>query len=323
MPSRVNNDNNSTSPVPHPTTARLSHLLEDPIYNQEVPYEIWADKVSRDVERTNVKLNIVPDCPLTDARSLSEDDKPRLETCGFQWFHQDFPYHTGLKSADDVRTDTQEHRDMLDRYLTTMSDFLCEKTGCEKVVCWDWRVRRSKMTVPRTRPNIYSLENVDASNLRATKINSSHIIHADGSPEWMQKVIAKVTTQEEMQWANEGNYRIRVFTVWRPLVDVVQTDPLVCCDVRTVEDSDLDIVQKVMDDTVEESMYLKRREGHQWYWMSDQTRDEVIVMTVWDSRRPFSKSVAVPHCAMVLPEHAPDAKPRESIELRFIAWNAE
>lgn len=78
--------------------------------------------------------------------------------------------------------------------------------------------------------------------------------------------------------------------VWRPLVDVVETDPLVCCDVRTVQEDDLDIVQKVMDDTIEESMYLKRREGQQWYWMSDQTRDDVIIMTVWDSNTPFKKS---------------------------------
>ena len=91
-------------------------------------------------------------------------------------------------------------------------------------------------------------------------------------------------------WKPSGRHLLTPLRVWRPLVDVVQTDPLVCCDVRTVEDDDLDIVQKVMDDTVEESMYLKRREGHQWYWMSDQTRDDVTVMTVWDSRKPSSRS---------------------------------
>lgn len=52
----------------------------------------------------------------------------------------------------------------------------------------------------------------------------------------------------------------------------------------------MEIVQKVMNNTVEESMYLKRREGHRWYWMSDQTRNDVIVMNVWDSKTPFAKS---------------------------------
>lgn len=37
------------------------------------------------------------------------------------------------------------------------------------------------MTTPRKRPNIYSLKNEDGHDLRAVKINSSHIIHA-GQP---------------------------------------------------------------------------------------------------------------------------------------------
>jgi len=264
----------------------------------------------------------VADIPITDIRILGKE-KPELETWGFQWLYQDFPYHTGLHNADYVNYPRQKQLDTLEKYLNTMSDFLQEKLGCEKVVCWDWRVRTSKMTKPRPTPNIYSLKHIEGQDFRSTKINSSHIIHADGSPEWMQKVVSKVITDEEATWAEKGMYRTRVLTVWRPLVDVVETDPLVCCDTRTVADSDLDVVQKVMDDTVEESMYLKRRKQHQWYWMSNQSRNDVLVMTVWDSNKPFSKSTAVPHCAMVLPEHPPTAKPRESIELRFVVWNTE
>lgn len=36
-----------------------------------------------------------------------------------------------------------------------------------------------------------------------------------------------------------------------------------------------------------------------------------------------SQKAAVPHCAMVLPEHPPGFKPRESIELRFVVWNSD
>ncbi|PMD15085.1 hypothetical protein NA56DRAFT_356977 [Hyaloscypha hepaticicola] len=306
-----------------PTTATLSHLRDDAVYEEEMPYEIWSDNVSADVPRTNVKLNIVPDCPLTDIRTLGKKEKPALETSGFQWLYQGFPYHTGLHSADYVDYPRQKQLDTLEKYLDAMSEFLREELGCVKVVCWDWRVRASKMTKPRLTPNIYSLKQKVGQDVRSVKINSSHIIHADGSPAWIQKVVSRVATDEEARWAESGKYRTRVLTVWRPLVDVVETDPLVCCDTRTVADSDLDVVQKVMDNTVEESMYLKRRTQHQWYWMSNQTRDDVLVMTVWDSKTPATKSTAVPHCAMVLPEHPPNAKPRESIELRFVVWNAE
>ncbi|KAJ5959310.1 uncharacterized protein N7479_006460 [Penicillium vulpinum] len=305
-----------------PTTARLSHLCDDPIYKTERPYEIWADDVADNVPRTNVRLEYIPDCPLTDIRTV--ENKPVLETSGFEWMKQDFPFQTGLRTVDDVEIQMEEQGPVLDNYLSTMSEFLKQRLGCQKVVCWDWRVRRSKRTLPRPVPNIYSLKDVDATDLRATKINASHVIHADGSPGWVQSsVLKKVIEADEAALVESKNYRTRVLTVWRPLVDIVQTDPLVCCDTRTLSEQDYDVIQKVMNDSVEESMYLKWSPNHQWYWMSDQTRDDVLVMTVWDSKRPFERSAAVPHCSMVLPEHVPDAKPRESIELRFIVWNEE
>ena len=94
-----------------PTTATLSHLSDDPIYKTEMPYEIWADSIADNVPRTNVKLNIIPDCPLTDIRTIAgEENKPKLESWGFQWMHQDFPYHSGLHSASDVDTSTRPWR---------------------------------------------------------------------------------------------------------------------------------------------------------------------------------------------------------------------
>jgi hypothetical protein len=185
-----------------PTTATLSHLRDDAMYEEEMPYEIWSDNVSADVPRTNVKLNIVPDCPLTDIRTLGKKEKPALETSGFQWFYQGFPYHTGLHSADYVDYPRQKQLNTLEKYLDAMSEFLREELGCVKVVCWDWRVdthfcffflylslqesllitfskvRASKMTKPRLTPNIYSLKQKVGQDVRSVKINSSHIIHA-------------------------------------------------------------------------------------------------------------------------------------------------
>ena len=139
-----------------PSTATLSHLRDDPLYDGEMPYEIWSDNVSADVPRTNVKLNIVPDCPLTDIRSLGKE-QPELETWGFQWLKQEFPYHTGLSNADYVDYPRQKQLDTLEMYLDTMSEFLREKLGCVKVVCWDWRVETppSVLVLCFRRRNVY------------------------------------------------------------------------------------------------------------------------------------------------------------------------
>ncbi|KAH7333401.1 hypothetical protein BKA65DRAFT_527559 [Rhexocercosporidium sp. MPI-PUGE-AT-0058] len=143
-------------------------------------------------------------------------------------------------------------------------------------------VRCSKSTHPRTEPNIYSPKGKEGNELRATQIKH----------------------------------------VWCPIVDVVESHLLVLCDIRTVEDSDWDVVEKVLDQCVEESMYLKRRQRHQWYWMSDQTKNDSIVMNIWDSFYPDSRRYSAPHCSMVLRDRdiRPNARPRESIELRLLAW---
>ncbi|KAM3547704.1 hypothetical protein MY1884_009469 [Beauveria asiatica] len=146
-------------------------------------------------------------------------------------------------------------------------------------------VRRSKSTHPRTKPNIYSLKGKEGNELRATQINSSHLIHSDGSPGFMKKVLASVTAGDDAKWNDTSKYRIRGLTVWCPIVDVVESDPLVLCDIRTVEDSDWDVVEKVLDHSVEEN--------------------------------------SAPHCSMVLRDGdiRSNARPRESIELRVLAWN--
>ncbi len=52
---------------------------------------------------------------------------------------------------------------------------------------------------------------------------------------------------------------------------VVENEPLAVCDTQTVQDSDWEMIEKILDEAVEESMYLKRRDRHKWYWMEKQT----------------------------------------------------
>ncbi|KAJ3496067.1 hypothetical protein NLG97_g2938 [Lecanicillium saksenae] len=305
-----------------PSVASLSHLCDLPLYKKETPYEIWAENIDPEITKTNVELEIVHDCVLHDVR-LPSTDQPSLETHGFEWAHRPFPTECGIKTANDVGFSDIVQQESLIKYIESTFTFIKEKYGCTKVMCWDWRVRRSKSTHPRTKPNIYSLKGKEGNELRATQINSSHLIHSDGSPTFMKKVLASVTAGDDKKWNDTSKYRIRGLTVWCPIVDVVESDPLVLCDIRTVEDSDWDVVEKVLDHSVEESMYLKRRKRHQWYWMSDQTKNESIVMNIWDSIHPDSRRYSAPHCSMVLREGdiRPNARPRESIELRLLAWN--
>jgi hypothetical protein len=123
-----------------PTSATLSHLVDDLLYKDEVPYEIWANSVPDNIPRTNVKLEVIDDCSLTDINNL--DEQPQLETHGFQWFHQDYPHNTGLCDSSFVDLPADQQRQILKRYVESMSEFLNKELGCDKVLCWDWRVSR-------------------------------------------------------------------------------------------------------------------------------------------------------------------------------------
>lgn len=163
-----------------PSTASLSHLRDLPLYQDEIPYEIWADNFPADQPRTNVQNEIVHGCALTDVRELNES-RPHIEQHGFEWISSPFPTHTGITSVDDIGFQTQAQQQALQEYLASISDLLRGRFGCQKVLCWDWRVRRSRSTVPREAPNIYSLKGQKGNELRATKINSSHLIHSGTS----------------------------------------------------------------------------------------------------------------------------------------------
>lgn len=61
------------------------------------------------------------------------------------------------------------------------------------------------------------------------------------------------------------------------------------CDAQTVDEDDWEPVDKVFENWVEDSMYMKHNPKHMWYWLSNQTKNEVTVFTLWDSSRAHDK----------------------------------
>lgn len=61
------------------------------------------------------------------------------------------------------------------------------------------------------------------------------------------------------------------------------------CDARSVGQDDWEPVDKVFDNWVEDSMYMKYSPEHKWSWLSNQTRNEVTAFVLWDSARPHDK----------------------------------
>jgi hypothetical protein len=72
-------------------------------------------------------------------------------------------------------------------------------------------------------------------------------------------------------------------SVWRPLFRVVETAPLAFCDKQTVDYEDLIAADRVIPEYAGEIYYLKHNQNHRWYWLSEQTPEEVFMFTSYDS----------------------------------------
>lgn len=115
--------------------------------------------------------------------------------------------------------------------------------------------------------------------------------------------------------------RIIQINVWRPLVDIVQRSPLAFCDAGSINQQDLIRSQIYFPDTdhVGEIYALKKASGQRWFYFSEMTHDEVVLIKGYDT---LKQGVArfTPHTAFEYSDQDPNVGPRASIETRTFAF---
>lgn len=115
--------------------------------------------------------------------------------------------------------------------------------------------------------------------------------------------------------------RHMLLNVWRPLV-MVESAPFALCDARTVAREDLfdsEIVGGLGG--LDFSLWgynLAYQPGHRWYWLPHMQPWDVFVFKLFDSDADAVQFTA--HTAFDDPAAPRDAAPRQSIELRTIAF---
>ncbi len=116
--------------------------------------------------------------------------------------------------------------------------------------------------------------------------------------------------------------RFVLMNLWRPIRTVEKT-PLVLCDASTVREDDLnpsEIRQGLnsRDTPTMTGFNLNHSERHRWYWVPHMRPDEILAFKLLDSDR--SRLQWTGHTAVDVPTSAPDARPRESVEIRTISF---
>jgi hypothetical protein len=113
--------------------------------------------------------------------------------------------------------------------------------------------------------------------------------------------------------------RFAIVQVWRPIRYPVETFPLAICDARSVAFDDFIISERIYQDRKGQTYACAYSPDHHWYWFPRMRREEALVFKVYDSQK---EGVArwTAHTAFEDPTTPPNARPRESIEIRTLAF---
>jgi hypothetical protein len=113
--------------------------------------------------------------------------------------------------------------------------------------------------------------------------------------------------------------RFAIVQVWRPIRLPVESFPLAICDARTLSTDDLVVSERRYPNRVGQTYAIKYNPRHQWYWFPRMRREEALVFKVYDSLKD-GRARWTAHTAFEDPSSPPNARPRESIEIRTLAF---
>lgn len=113
--------------------------------------------------------------------------------------------------------------------------------------------------------------------------------------------------------------RFAIVQVWRPIRLPIESNPLAIADARSLDPKDLVVSERRYPGRVGQTYAITWNPQHRWYWFPRMRRDEAIVFKVYDSLKD-GRARWTAHTSFADPTSPPNARPRESIEIRTIAF---
>jgi hypothetical protein len=284
---------------------QLNYLLPGPAINRRF--------VSAGVEVNTGSYGAFP-TTIRDARAIR--DHFTLERQGFR-----------LLDAPTAVTDFTD-ADQVDRlYYPEVEAYVKDATGADFVHAHNWMIRTSGDIAARRKKKAEEGPYRHQGGVQPP----AGEVHIDTEPS--RQLAAAQRTYAKVRPDGPGFKRFLITSFWRTFSPPPQDCPLAVCDGRSVRDDEgtpntLWIVDKIpegegllapMDDDANPlaAAIFHHNPAHRWWYFSNMVRDEALLFKFHDSDR--SGAWRVPHTAF-WDDSLPDAKPRESIECRSIAF---
>jgi hypothetical protein len=113
--------------------------------------------------------------------------------------------------------------------------------------------------------------------------------------------------------------RFAIVQVWRPIRHPVETFPLGICDARSLSGANLVVSERRYPGRIGQTYAITYDPAHRWFWFPRMRREEALVFKVYDSLKD-GRARWTAHTAFDDPTSPPHARPRESIEIRTLAF---
>ncbi|KAK9786389.1 hypothetical protein WJX73_008740 [Symbiochloris irregularis] len=215
-------------------------------------------------------------------------------------------------------TDEAEIRE---KFYPVAEEVIKRATGASRVLPFDYVVRKGFAK--------HSLAELKDPKAMAQKIRQPNPrVHTDFTEKSGPMRLHQILPDEADKLSKA---RYAIIQLWRPLVGPVTESPFALIDARSVEPDDLQELRLEMqsDDPRTNSIgvvsYIyapKHNQNHRPYYVSNMTTEEVLLFKGFDTRTDLPRFV--PHAGFRLPDTADGLPPRESIELRALAfWDEE
>ena len=218
------------------------------------------------------------------ARDLSLDDQ------GFVLTRHDSAV-ADFYDDDEVRT----------VYYPEIERLVKEATGAVKVVIFDHTTRIDGATNPD-------------GEVAKTGVRQ---VHNDYTRKSGPQRVRDLLEADEAEQRLQG--RFAQINVWRPITGPVERTPLALIDSQSIADEDLVPVDLVYADRTGEIYHGAYNPDHRWYYFPEMAADEAILIKGYDSAEDGCARFTL-HSAFDDPTTVPDAAPRESIEVRVLAF---
>lgn len=276
---------------------RFRYLAWQDIYRQVKPYR--TDKANdgrHDDQPHNLVFRCGEEQTVYDIRGI--EDRFSLDENGF----------TYLKHSSAMTTTDFFEREKVERTFIPECEALIRKVVTDHdIFIFDWRLRRNTVGFKQV--------NDMPGHALAKILPASENVHIDQS--W-SSVVRRVRLHFPERAESILSGRVQMLNIWRPINGPVQDRPLAVCDGKTVDMSRTIEARILRDGYVGHSMYAFYDPRMTWFYLSRQDNDEPLLFKSFDTLNEAVK--CVPHSSFTHQKIPSDAVPRESIEVRALAF---